>query len=58
MSAAEEKEFKDVVNALLCSLGRRSTEKQLKKAYREQEGTNINNVVEKVKKIVKNQSWI
>ncbi|KAG5680824.1 hypothetical protein PVAND_010307 [Polypedilum vanderplanki] len=48
MASQEEKEFKDIVSALLCSLGKRSTERELRKVYREQEGQNINNVLEKL----------
>lgn len=48
MPVSEEQEFKDIIHALLCSLGKRSTERDLRKAFREQEGQNINNVLEKV----------
>lgn len=49
MASEEEKEFKNIISALLCSLGKRSTERELRKIYREQEGQNINNALEKVK---------
>lgn len=44
----EINDFKNVISAILSSLGRISSERELRKAYREEEGENINLMLEKV----------
>jgi len=47
MAEQEAREFKQIIRAVLGALPRTTTEKDLRKAYREQEGENINVKVEK-----------
>lgn len=51
MSDKKEKkinDFKNVVSAILSSLGRVSSDRELRRVFREAEGENINLVLEKV----------
>jgi hypothetical protein len=49
MSKQDDNEFKSIIAAVLSSLGKSTTEKEFRKAYRAEMGKNINNDLEEVK---------